>query len=75
MILTPNNDYFPKKIKLLVFVMERQCVSCEAGTEFLNIIYSNFMLQLYLFRQHNLLYSYTTRYALEVKRSNEPRLD
>jgi hypothetical protein len=32
----------------MVFVMEIHCESCEVGTEYLNIIYINVMLQRFI---------------------------
>ena len=34
-----------KRINWLIFVMENQCVCCEAGTELLHAPYTDFMLE------------------------------
>jgi hypothetical protein len=43
-IIRINGDYLPKHISQLVFAIEKEYVSCEVGTEFLNITYINFRL-------------------------------
>jgi len=37
-------NFYPNQIKNLVFIIVRQCVFCEIGTELLNIIKTNFRL-------------------------------
>lgn len=40
-----KNEYVPKKIDWIVFMMYTQCVVCKAGTEFLEVIWFNFVTQ------------------------------
>jgi hypothetical protein len=42
MIFRINSDYFLNSIDSLTFVMEKQCVSCKAGTELLNTVQTEF---------------------------------
>jgi hypothetical protein len=47
MILSRNSDYFPKNsINQFIFVTEMLCILFEVGTEFLNIIKLNFIINI-----------------------------
>ena len=47
-MLKIKTDFSRNNIKRLFLVMELQYVLYEVGTEFLNVIYINFVLQLFL---------------------------
>jgi len=44
-IASLKNKYVPKKIDWMLFIMYTQCVVCKAGTEFLKVIWINFITQ------------------------------
>jgi len=44
-IASLKNKYVPKKIDWVVFIMYTQSVVCKAGTEFLSVIWINFVIQ------------------------------
>jgi len=44
-IASLKNEYVPKKIDWMVFIMYKQYVFCKAGMEFLKVIWINFVTQ------------------------------
>lgn len=40
-VLNIDGDYFPKCIKQFVFVIEKQCVTCDVGIGLLNVFQIN----------------------------------